>query len=133
MLWIVLRTISEAIYNLETGLTYVPGVAADAEAPGWIAKVHRDIKPGNIFLKAPSSPYDSFPQPVLADIDEMLELFGYMAYTRKCYLHTAGYTAPENNPQLQHDIPIDRGFGFFARNPLTSKSDIWSLGVVCGK
>jgi hypothetical protein len=33
-LWIVLRTISEAIYNLETGLTYVPGVAADAEAPG---------------------------------------------------------------------------------------------------
>jgi hypothetical protein len=83
MLWLVLRTVSEAIYNLETGLTYVPGVAADAEALGWMAKVHRDVKPGNVFLEAPSSPYDSFPQPVLADLDELLELIGYTANTHK--------------------------------------------------
>jgi hypothetical protein len=44
MLWLILRTLSEAIYKMEVSLTYVPGVAASAEAPGWLAKVHRDIK-----------------------------------------------------------------------------------------
>jgi serine/threonine protein kinase len=129
----VVRAVLEAIYNLETGLTYVHGVAADAQAPGWMGKVHRDIKPGNIFLKAPATPYDSFPEPVLADIDELLELIGYMNYTRKYHLHTPGYAAPENNEQLRNDDPDERGFGFFAASRYFPKAIFGPLAPSCGR
>jgi serine/threonine protein kinase len=130
MLWILLETLSEAVYNLTSGLTYTPGVQDTAEAPGWIPKVHRDIKPGNIFLMEPQEPYLSFPRPVLADLDELLELFGYEEYTKKYYLHTPGYAAPENNADLYAQDPDHRGFGYFHRQPLSCKTDIWSLGTV---
>ncbi|KAI4952455.1 hypothetical protein J4E91_002926 [Alternaria rosae] len=67
----------EVIYNLTSGLTYTSGVPDTAEALGWIPKVHRDIKPSNIFLMEPQESFSSFPRPVLADLDDMLELFGY--------------------------------------------------------
>jgi serine/threonine protein kinase len=130
MFWVVLITISEAIYNLATGLTYTTGVDDTAEALGWIPKVHRDIKPDNIFLMEPQEPYSSFPRPVLADFDEILESFGYEEYTKKYYLHTRGYAAPVNNVDLRTLDPDDRGFGYFHRQPLSPKTDIWSLGTV---
>jgi serine/threonine protein kinase len=34
--------------------------------------IHRDIKPKNIFLKAPSQPYDSYPEVVLGDFDSLM-------------------------------------------------------------
>ncbi|KAH6883291.1 hypothetical protein BKA58DRAFT_435036 [Alternaria rosae] len=67
----------KVIYNLTSGLTYTSGIPDTAEALGWIPKVHRDIKPSNIFLMEPQESFSSFPRPVLADLDDMLELFGY--------------------------------------------------------
>ncbi|KAI4676397.1 uncharacterized protein J4E88_007313 [Alternaria novae-zelandiae] len=129
MFWITLITISEAIYNLTTGLTYTPGMDDAAEAFGWIPKVHRDIKPSNIFLMEPQDPFTSFPRPVLADLDDILELFGYEEYTKKYHLFTRGYAAPENNIELHTLDPDARGFGYFQRQPLSCKTDIWSLGT----
>lgn len=42
--------------------------------PGWLSILHRDVKPRNIFLRHPEQPYDCYPQPVLADLDALLEL-----------------------------------------------------------
>lgn len=108
--WIVLITISEAIYNLTSGLMYTLDLDDTAEAMGWIPKVHRHIKPSNIFLMEPQEPFSSFPRPVLADLDDMLELFGYEEYTKK--------------------YPDAQGFGYFHRQPLSCKTDVWSLGTV---
>jgi serine/threonine protein kinase len=130
MFWIVLNMLSEAIYNLTSGLTYTPGVQDEAEAIGWLPKVHRDIKPANIFLMEPQEPYISFPRPVLADLDDLLELVGYEEFARKYYLHTPGYAAPENNADLQTKDPDHRGFGYFFRQPLSCKTDIWSVGTI---
>ena len=130
MFWITLITISEAIYNLTTGLMYTPGMDDAAEAFGWIPKVHRDIKPSNIFLMEPQEPFASFPRPVLADLDDMLELFGYEEYTKKYHLFTRGYASPENNIELHTLEPDSQGFGYFQRQPLSCKTEIWSLGTV---
>ena len=72
-LWLLLKNIAEAIYSLETGLIYKAGATESDVKEGWTPLAHLDIKPENIFLKAPADP-NSFPRPVLADFGCMIEL-----------------------------------------------------------
>ncbi|KAF2027711.1 hypothetical protein EK21DRAFT_114501 [Setomelanomma holmii] len=64
--------------------------------PGYKEVVHRDIKPANIFLREPTRPYESYPKPVLGDLDGLLRLNSKNSIEEKGWLRSKTYTAPEN-------------------------------------
>ncbi|KAJ4299299.1 hypothetical protein N0V90_004543 [Kalmusia sp. IMI 367209] len=112
-LWHVFRCIGEALYSMETGLEYRDDAEDDDEEPGWVKLIHRDIKPHNIFLRAPADPAQ-YPTPVLADFDITDKLTEKT--TRPTDTGTPGYISPENlgNNNVQ----------------VTTRSDVWGLGSV---
>lgn len=91
---------SEAIYNLHTGLNFINGSAEQAPDEGWNVILHRDIKPENILLKEPADPYASFPTPVLADLDGLIELGEESDLEGKYEVssYPQGYAAPASHP-----------------------------------
>jgi serine/threonine protein kinase len=72
IVWLVLRNVYEGLYDLEARVDYkckAEREDADEDVKGkeetGRPMLHRDIKPSNIFLKQPSSPFDSYPHPWL--------------------------------------------------------------------
>jgi serine/threonine protein kinase len=98
---LVLRNVSEAIHTLQAGVNYKREAEredADEDAEGkeetGRPMLHRDIKPSNIFLKQPSSPYDSYPHPVVADFDALMLLDDNTKRSQKGTFSTKTYAAP---------------------------------------
>ncbi|KAF2002093.1 hypothetical protein P154DRAFT_151154 [Amniculicola lignicola CBS 123094] len=72
-IWLVIRNISEAIYYLQLGYFFDEKDSPDRPPPRDVPLIHLDIKPGNIFLDTPISPYLLYPNPKLADFDDHIE------------------------------------------------------------
>lgn len=103
----------------EAGVIMLQGELENNPVSDWVPIIHRDLKTQNVLLGDPLPyPYAEYPVPKLAD-------FGFAAYNRKDGDHaswnslrvgTHGCSPPEA-------FRKDKICG-----PLTSKSDVWSLG-----
>lgn len=107
-IWKTFLELSSALQYLHHGIK-AEGSLVPREPPAWRRVLHRDIKPGNIFLK--SSPYSRYPTAVLGDFgcatkygikdwDDISRIVG---------------TMPWQPPELPEH---------------TTRGDVWSLGAV---
>jgi hypothetical protein len=69
--------------------------------PGWTPVIHRDIKPAKICLRSPADPNSSYPNAVLGDLDNLLQLTTYddkpksnIGLLAKGDFYSGGYAAP---------------------------------------
>lgn len=131
-IWYVFKSISCAIYALTTGRCALsPGKKRKRNAdtaqdelspkpePRWDSYVHLDIKPSNIFLARPVEPHTAYPLPTLADYD---------------LTNIAGKKLDQDNQRTKKGIDTNRApemeCTHLHAHPVTSKVDIWSLGMV---
>jgi hypothetical protein len=73
--------------------------------PGRKEIVYRNIKPANIFLREPVSPYESYPRPVFGDLDGLLRLNDKNRLKKKGRLRSETYTAPVSTCRDRTHLP----------------------------
>ncbi|OAL51736.1 hypothetical protein IQ07DRAFT_507072 [Pyrenochaeta sp. DS3sAY3a] len=132
--WFVFQSIVDALITFKTGYcTEVMGndLNEDSRRPGWLSMLHLDIKPSNIFLAGPSTKYDFYKQPILADYDSSISLSENMEQRERDlaarrFAGTTYWQAPEQCHRYEglEDVypPIQW--------PLVDAVDVYSLGLV---
>ncbi|KAF2816696.1 kinase-like protein [Mytilinidion resinicola] len=129
-LWVIFDALAEALYVLQIGNSsqfdangeFIP----QAPQPGWNRIVHRDIKPGDIFLGDPNPPYMGYLTPMLGDFGTALEMTDGLEFERR--QGTPGWKAPE---QMYSQADVAR-LSKPEQDALVfkDKTDIWAVGLV---
>ncbi|KAF2648257.1 kinase-like protein [Lophiostoma macrostomum CBS 122681] len=117
-IWLVFLNIAESLYLFHKGRLY--DQTPTEQSDDWTAILHRDLKPGNIFLNVGQHPYPFYPFPQLADFDMCVRVGEEDWNLRR--LGTPNWQAPE----MMHDENKDRT----SKPDLSAKSDIFVLGLL---
>ncbi|CAJ2503135.1 Uu.00g105290.m01.CDS01 [Anthostomella pinea] len=123
-LWHTLISLADALAYLKTGRSFAAPELDKPDPTTWKPIVHRDIKPGNVFLRSRDSPTSQKPFYVL------LSDFGLMDYESQDQgggPEGACGTAEYHAPELTFDpYPSEEQRHFQAR-PHTGRSDVWAV------
>ncbi|KAF2247429.1 kinase-like protein [Trematosphaeria pertusa] len=127
-IWLVFYALAEALFALNTGVcaktggadtgTSLDDIRKKKKGP-WTSHQHADIKPKNIFLASPEDPYGAYPKPLLGDFDVAQPIRSQSASARRQERGTPGWKAPETENKDLHPV-----------YDITSKTDIWAVGLV---
>ncbi|KAF2496833.1 kinase-like protein [Lophium mytilinum] len=129
-LWIIFDALAEALYVLQNGHSaqfdangaFIP----QEPEPGWDSIVHRDIKPGNIFLGDVKPPYMGYLTPMLGDFGLAVESTDDEEF--KGGAGTRGWMAPEL--QISQEELLEKPTIEQDAVAIRDKTDIWALGLV---
>lgn len=112
-LWRVFHALAQVTIAMKIGLYHPTAALAHPGMGPWDEIVHLDLKPGNIFLAAPSDHFfPAYPTPLVGDFGSAIRTTPTDPLNPNIYLHsvqTRGFVAPEQNSYVDADTlePVD--------------------------